>query len=136
MVRDHKSCILCGEPNTESQPSHRHHIYFGSMKSNWQCRYLPEYAVLLCLKHHEISKDCPHINNDLFLKKLAKKIEIPPLPENKPFPGFAELAVILNKQLKQAIKDTEWDDTIEPDFIGRDENGNDIYMRPTGRRKI
>ena len=124
-----KVCVICGDPGTLQTPLHRHHVFYGAMRSVWVLRYDPLYSVMLSLKCHEHNPDNPHQNNNLFMDKLLKKlppsekreaiikyIEKPPRIK-LPFPGYRTLVKEYKNQI--AILQQNWEnETIETEFTG------------------
>ncbi len=135
-----KVCVICGDPGTLHIPLHRHHIFYGAMRSVWILRYDPLYSVMLSLKCHEHNPDAPHQNNVLFMRKLLKKL---PQSEKReaivkymdkpprikmPFPGFKYLVKQYQDQTK-ALIDNWQDDTVEPIYGGK-KDGKILYKKP------
>lgn len=124
-----KVCVICGDCGSLQIPLHRHHIFYGSMRSVWILRYDPLYSVMLCIKCHEHNLDSPHQSNVLFIDKLLKKlpvgekleaikryIEKPPRIK-LPFPGYKLLVKEFKDQIKALQQD--WKDAdIEPVWDG------------------
>ncbi len=124
-----KVCVICGDPGTLQTPLHRHHIFYGTMRSVWILRYNPWYSVMLCLKCHEFNGDAPHQNNVLFMRKLLEKlpqsekkdaivryIEKPPRIK-LPFPGYRTLVKEYRDQTKALLNN--WEDEMIESEHGR-----------------
>ncbi len=125
-----KVCVICGDLGTLQIPLHRHHIFYGAMRSVWILRYDPLYSVMLSIKCHEHNPDSPHQNNVLFMKKLLKKLPqsekreaivryINKPPKIKlPFPGYRTLVKEYKKQIR-TLQGSDWMDfDIEPEWKG------------------
>lgn len=126
-----KGCVICNDLGTLQIPLHRHHCFYGAMRSVWILRYDPLYSVSLCIKCHEHSPDSPHQNNNLFMDKLLKKLPQSEKREaiiryiNKPpciklpFPGYKLLVKEYKDQIKALQQDWE-NETIESEYAGRE----------------